>query len=265
MRDAGLSNLYGPGQTCHSKDGGSCIFHWRGRAWLTIWDRVKIPRYSHKPMHRKRVTCELHDSYFNSMTIKHAIPKTVEVAYSIGVGELGWQYGTGLKSHGTVTNRCTGREWPVNCMTVISTRWRSNMPFQRRRKCIFRWPVMGRDWVDIEQLYNSVLRKFNEFGEQKSWRNDAVEKTALRRELGPRASGWATLENEKDTRLCPEELGTSICYSSVWSPSLSHTQPFQIKWEVYFSKRTVLFVFIIASLCSAYICKCACIWLYNNL
>ena len=25
-------------------------------------------------------------------------------AYSIGVGELGWQYGTGLKSHGTVTN-----------------------------------------------------------------------------------------------------------------------------------------------------------------
>ncbi len=25
-----------------------CIFHWRGRAWQTIWDRVKIPRYSHK-------------------------------------------------------------------------------------------------------------------------------------------------------------------------------------------------------------------------
>ena len=25
-----------------------CIFHWRGRAWLTIWDRVKIPRYSHR-------------------------------------------------------------------------------------------------------------------------------------------------------------------------------------------------------------------------
>ena len=68
-----------PGQTCHSKDGGSCIFHWRGQAWLTIWDRVKIPRYSHKLMHRKRVTCELHDSYFRSMTIKHAIPKTAEV------------------------------------------------------------------------------------------------------------------------------------------------------------------------------------------
>ena len=59
-----------PGQTCHSKDGGSCIFHWRGRAWLTIWVRVKIPRYSHKLMHRKRVICELHDSYFRSMMIK---------------------------------------------------------------------------------------------------------------------------------------------------------------------------------------------------
>ena len=56
-----------------------CIFLWRGWAWLTIWDRVKIPGYSHKLMHRKRVICELHDSYFRSITIKHAIPKTAEV------------------------------------------------------------------------------------------------------------------------------------------------------------------------------------------
>ena len=35
------------------------------------------------------------------------------------------------KSHGTLIDWCTGREWPVNCMTVISTWWRSNMPFQR--------------------------------------------------------------------------------------------------------------------------------------
>ena len=56
-----------------------CIFHWRGRTWLTIWDRVKIPRYSHRLMHRKKVTWEQHDSYFRLMTIKHAIPKTAEV------------------------------------------------------------------------------------------------------------------------------------------------------------------------------------------
>ena len=30
-------------------------------------------------MHQKRVTCELHGSYFRSMTIKHAIPRTAEV------------------------------------------------------------------------------------------------------------------------------------------------------------------------------------------
>ena len=54
---------------------GSCIFHWRRRAWLTIWDKVK--------------------------------------------------------SRGTVIDWCTGREWPVNCMTVFSAWWRSNMPFQR--------------------------------------------------------------------------------------------------------------------------------------
>ena len=56
-----------------------CIFHWRGQAWLTIWDGVKIPWYCHRLMHQKRVTNELHDCYFRSMTIKHAIPKTVEV------------------------------------------------------------------------------------------------------------------------------------------------------------------------------------------
>ena len=40
--------------------------------------------------------------------------------------------------------------------------------------------------MDVELLYNSVHRKFNQFGDQKSWRNDAVEKTAPSRELGPR-------------------------------------------------------------------------------
>ena len=35
-------------------------------------------------MHRKRVTCELHDSYFRSMTTKHAIPRTAEVTHPDG-------------------------------------------------------------------------------------------------------------------------------------------------------------------------------------
>ena len=35
----------------------------------------KSPWYTHRLMHRKGVTSELHDSYFRLMTIKHAIPK----------------------------------------------------------------------------------------------------------------------------------------------------------------------------------------------
>ena len=37
-------------------------------------------------MHRKRVTCELYDSYFRLMTIKHVIPKiewAIEQLYSL--------------------------------------------------------------------------------------------------------------------------------------------------------------------------------------
>ena len=157
-----------PSQTCHSKDGGRAYSIGVGElGW--IWDRVKIPRYSHKLMPRKRVTCELHDSYFCSMTTKYAIPK-----------------------------------------------------------------IEG----GVELLYNSVHRKFNEFGDQKRWRNDAVEKTAPSRELGPRASGWATQENWKET-LMANRMGKSIYCSSVRSPTPSHTQTFQIKWGVYFSKNCV--------------------------
>ena len=145
-----------PGQTCYSKDCGSCIFRFRGRAWLTIWDRVKIPWYSHKLMHWKRVTCELHDNYFRSMMIKTCHSKDA-------------------------------------------------------RSCIFHWPLMGRDWVGVELLYNSVHRKFNQ-----SWRNNAVEKTAPSRK-GPREpqlSSWrsdeleirCSWENQHLERLGPRPL-----------------------------------------------------------
>ena len=36
-----------------------------------------------------------------------------------------------VKAHDTLIDWCTGREWTLNCMTVISAWWRSNMPFQR--------------------------------------------------------------------------------------------------------------------------------------
>ena len=42
-----------------------------------IWDKVKVPLCQYRLMHRKRVTSELHDSYFRLMTIKHSISKIV--------------------------------------------------------------------------------------------------------------------------------------------------------------------------------------------
>ena len=45
----------------------------------------KFPWYTHRLMHRKRVTCELYNSYFRLMTIKHSIFKDrvgVELLYS---------------------------------------------------------------------------------------------------------------------------------------------------------------------------------------
>ena len=73
--------------------------------------------------------------------------------------------------------------------------------------------------------------------------------------LGPQASGWAAQENRKEMLLWPEEWG-SICCSSVQSPTpLSHSktfrnpfEPFQIKWEVYFSKELCSLVSIVLNM-----------------
>ncbi len=47
-----------------------------GGNWLMKWDELKkIPMVHYRVMHRKRVTSELHDSYFRLMTIKHSISK----------------------------------------------------------------------------------------------------------------------------------------------------------------------------------------------
>ena len=51
----------------------------RKQRWQKLADEMgrakKIPWYTHRLMHRKRVTSELHDSYFRLMTIKHSISK----------------------------------------------------------------------------------------------------------------------------------------------------------------------------------------------
>ena len=61
---------------------GSDTFQWPvierdrvGGLRFIIWDKVKVPLCQYRLMHRKRVTSELHDSYFRLMTIKHSISK----------------------------------------------------------------------------------------------------------------------------------------------------------------------------------------------
>ena len=50
-------------------------------------DKVKVPLFHYRVMHRKRVTSELHDSYFRLMTIKHSISK-IEWASNDNITQL---------------------------------------------------------------------------------------------------------------------------------------------------------------------------------
>ena len=112
---------------------------------------------------------------------------------------------------------------------------------------------------------NSVHRKFNQFGDQRSWSSDESEircwiEEHVPERLGPQAPGWAAQENGKETRLWPIEWW-SICCSFVRSPTPSHTQPFQIKWEVYFSKNCVARLYYVVVMI---LHACICLWVCNT-
>ena len=143
------------------------------------------------------------------------------------------------KSHGTLIDWRTGREWPVNCMTVISAWCHSK-------------DRVG-DWVGVELLYHSVKTEVRqlqlEFG--RSYRRVVVRKaTPGQRGSGPRlswdpekllircskeshhpAESWAAgppvehLENEKDTTLTAIRVGVNILQFCSVSTSLSHANP----------------------------------------
>ena len=80
-----------------------------------------------------------------------------------------------VKAHDTLIDWCTGSEWPLNCMTVISAWRRSNMPFQR---------LSGR----LSGRLNYYISRWD--------RKSGVAEKA-RRKLSPRVSGWASGERER--------------------------------------------------------------------
>ena len=103
-----------PGHTCLSKvmhrkevthSDGSYEKKSRTRAWLTIWDKVK----SHGTV-IDWCTCELHDSYFRLMTIKHTIPK-IEWAMELSYNSVKTGSQLVLEFRDPLVTRC-GRESP---------------------------------------------------------------------------------------------------------------------------------------------------------
>ena len=138
-----------------------CIFHWHGRVWLTIWDRVKIPRYSHRLM--------------------------------------------------------PGRERPVNCLTVISVWWRSNMPFQRWRK----WHIpMGSYGEILSGRLNYYITECT--GNSSSWWQDTVEKASTQQRAGPPGLRLSN-HGERERHNSDGHKSGGQYVAVLFSNSLSHT------------------------------------------
>ena len=132
------------------------------------------------------------------------------------------------KSHDTLIDWCPGREWPVNCMTVISAWWRSNMPFQR---------LSGRLNYYIT-LWGQEVRRV---GDQRSRKQDVVEKAS--RKLSPRASVWASGERERHTAISGGAYvpGPTFGFVKLLASSGSHCTKWadEQHWQAAFESRFV--------------------------
>ena len=172
-----------------------------------------------------------------------------------------------VKYRGTVIDWCTGREWPVNCMTVISARWQSNLPFQGQRK--WHIPMTSYEEILSERLNYYIIRWRQEVSEfwRPVWRPDPLVTRCGRESQHPAEWAfrppveqyWRTEKNADG-----HKSGGSICRSSVRSPTPSHTQTFQIKWEVYFLKKSSLVFIHCVNVYSACICRWIWIWPYKT-
>ena len=81
---------------------------------LLCFDLLTRPKMPFKVMHRKEM--------IHSNGIYERKSRGRKLADEMGRGKM---------SHDTLIDWRTGREWPLNCMTVISTSWRLNIRFQR--------------------------------------------------------------------------------------------------------------------------------------
>ena len=103
--------------------------------------------------------------------------------------------------------------------------------------------------VDVEQLYNSLHRKFNQFGDQTSLKIRPVgDKMQLRkpiaREAGPPGPRLSSPEERKRNVVMANRVGVNMLQFCSVSNSLSHTT-LSNKLRGIFFKRTVSLVFIV--------------------
>ena len=156
--------------------------------------------------------------------------------------------GQGKKSHGTLIDWCTGIEWPVNCMIVISAWWRSNMPFQR---------MSGR--LSGRLNYYITLWK-QEVSELES---DELETSCGResqQKAEPPGLRLSIRRNENDTRLCPEGAGEVNTLQSLFGLQLPLTgKPYNKVRGTYFLKKSSLVFYSLRQ----YVYICICRWILH--
>ena len=152
-----------------------------------------------------------------------------------------------VKAHDTLMDWYTGREWPLNCMTVISAWWRSNMSFQR---------LSGR--------LNYYITRWNR--KSVNWRSDELEIRWFRDKMWYRkpAESWAPgppvehQKNENDTRLC--EVNMLQSFFSLQLP-LTRKRCNKVR-GTYFSKEVFARLYSLRRYVSCmYICIC--IYMYD--
>ena len=176
----------------------------------------KFPWYTHRLMHRKRVTCELHDSYFRLMTITHAISK-IEWALNHYITQLSFS--------------------PSGVASGVAASWR--------------WDVVGKAtsgrrglWALIFWgLEKMLIRCCKESHHPAEW------------PLGLRLSIWERERHNADGHKFGVKI-FQICLVSSSLSHANLEQPFRtlaIKWEVYILLKKSSCAFIIACIC---LCHC---------
>ena len=202
-----------------------------GGNWLMKWDELKkFPWYTHRLMHRKRVTFELHDSYFRLMTIKHSISK-IELALNYYIALSRRKSGGQLSSRGSWQLSSTGQrqlaiefDEPVEQLAV---EFNSGV----------RVPVgVGRDVVGKATSSRRGLLALMSWGPEKMLiRCSKESQHPAEWTLGLRLSIKRTRKTQRDGH---NSGGQNIAvYVRSPAPSHSKTPPnlfehLQIKWEV---------------------------------